>query len=46
MGFIDLEKAYVRVNRKTLWQLLLLGITSVYVKGGESKCFMINSVVR
>ena len=40
MGFIDLEKAYDRVNRKALWQVLrmydvedkpLSGIKSMYV---------------
>ena len=38
MGFIDLEKAYNRVNRKALWQLLRMydggrffnGIKSMY----------------
>ena len=40
MGFIDLEKAYDRVNRKALWQVLRMyhvrgkllgGIKSIYV---------------
>ena len=40
MGFIDLDKAYDRVNRKTLWQALRMydvggklmsGIKSMYV---------------
>ena len=40
VGFIDLEKAYNRVNRKALWQVLriynvigklLSGIKSIYV---------------
>ena len=44
VGFMDLEKAYDRVNREALWQVLrmydvggklLNGIKSVRVKGGE-----------
>ena len=35
MGFIDLEKAYNRVNREALWEVLggtfLSGIKSMYV---------------
>ena len=41
VGFMDLEKAYDRVNREALWQVLrmydmggnlLTGIKSIYVK--------------
>ena len=56
VGFIDLEKAFDRVNRAALWQVLrmLSGIKSVYVdslvclrvKGGESGRFRIDSGVR
>ena len=58
MDFVDLEKAYDRVNRDALWKVLsmygvvgkrLSGINSlacVRVKGGESECFRIESGVR
>ena len=46
VGFIDLEKAYDRVNREALWQLLRMsdvggklfnGIKSMYID--SSACF-------
>ena len=57
VGLIHLEKAYDRVNREALCQVvgkLLSGIKSMYVdssacvrvKGGESEWLRIDSVVR
>ena len=48
LGFIDLEKAYDRINREALWQVLrmydaggklLSGIKSMYV---EKPCVRLN----
>ena len=47
MDFIDLEKAYDRVNRKGLWGKLLRGIKTMFViKRGWSEQFRIDSGVR
>ena len=54
VGFMDLEKAYDRVNREAIWQVLLNDIKSMYVnslaifkvRGGDSECFRIDSGVR
>ena len=57
VGFMDLEKAYDRINREVLRQVLrmydvdgklLNGIKSMYVRviGAENECFRINIGVR
>ena len=37
MGFIDLEKAYNRVNREALWQVLRMYDVCVCMWGGGIK---------
>ena len=42
MGFIDLEKAYDRVNREALWQVLRTYVGGKLLNG--IKCININSL--
>ena len=48
MGFIDLEKAYDKVNKEALWQVVRMydSYNCVKVKGGEIERFRIYSGVR
>ena len=54
VGFIDLEKAYDKINRKALWEVLRMydvggnveSLTYVRIKGGENVWFRIDSGVR
>ena len=56
VGFMDLDKAYDRVNREAVWQVLKMydvggkllngiNLACVRLKGGESECFGNNSGV-